>query len=635
MTAPLELLLLEDQEDDALLVERALRRGGLEARVRRVRDRAGFLEALAEQRWDLILSDFNLPGFDGAQALEALRAVDPDLPFILVSGEIGEERAAELMRRGASDFVRKDRLERLAPAIEREVREDALRCRHREAMDRLLRLGQAVEQSGDDIVMTDLEGRITYVNAAFTASTGYQLDEALGRHPLDLLGDPTEADQHEAMHQAVFERGSWQGRFRGRRKDGELLLLDSRIAVIRNDRGEPEGFIGTHRDVTRQVEMERQIEQAQRLEAIGTLAGGIAHDFNNLLMAIRGFAEVGRLRAADPRQAKAMAGILKASDRAGDLVQQILAFSRARPQERKALSVRTAIQEAVRFLRATLPTSIALRPHAECPVCVLADPTELQRILVNLCMNGAQAMRGGNGVVGLELDEVALEADERPGLASGRYARIRVTDNGCGMPPEVAARVFEPFFTTRAGVGGTGMGLAVVHGVVAALQGHISVESAPGHGSTFEVLLPALSVPAERSREGENPLLQGSGRILFVDDEAMLCELAGEMLRNLGYAPCTFTDPMEAFQVFKRDPWAFDLVVTDMTMPSLTGDRLVEHLRALRPDLPVVLCTGFSERIDEERASQIGVARLVSKPFEWGAMSAVLRDCLGHKVGSA
>jgi len=624
----LELLVLEDSEDDALLLARALQQGGLRARLHRVQTEEGYRQALQERHWNLILSDFNLPRFNGGEALRILRDQDPETPFILVSGEIGEERAADLMRRGANDFVRKDRIDRLAPAIERELREAAVRQSHREAMERLLRLGQALEQSGDGIVMADPAGRITFANAAFTDATGFAQAEALGRHPLDLLGDPTEAELHEALIEAVRGAGVWSGRFRGRRKDGEVVLLDSRISAIRNGAGDLIGFVGTHRDVTRQVEQEVHHEQGQRLEAIGTLAGGIAHDFNNLLMAIRGFAELARLRSTEPKLQDALEGILTATDRARDLVQQILAFSRSRPQERKPIEVQLVFKEALRFIRATIPSSITLRLQADTHACVLADPGELQRIVVNLCTNSVLAMRGGTGLLSVALDERVLDPEAPHGLKPGTYVRLRVADTGCGMAPEVVARIFEPFFTTRPTTGGTGMGLAVVHGLVASMEGAISVESEPGQGTSFEILLPVHAGTGGAESAKPSGLRHGRGRILFVDDERMLCEMAEEMLRNLGYTPAACTDPLEALTLLKEDPGGFDAVVTDMTMPHMTGDSLARHVHAVRPDLPVILCTGFSEFLDEARSRQLGIARMVRKPFAWGDMSRVIEEVL-------
>ncbi|MBK8790911.1 MAG: response regulator [Holophagaceae bacterium] len=627
----LDLLLLEDQEDDAALILRTLERGGLRVELRRVQTREEFLQAISESTWDVILSDFNLPRFNGGEALGLLRERKDETPFILVTGEIGEERAADLMRRGANDFVKKDRLERLVPAIERELREARVRKEHHEAMARLLQLGQAVDQSGDEIVMADPTGCITYVNAAFTASTGYSTEEALGRHPLELLGSGMNAPLHQELKTSVRDTGQWQGRFPGRTKAGAIIILESRIAALRDGQGKLLGFIGTHRDITRQVELEQRMEQSHRMEAIGNLAGGIAHDFNNMLMAIRGFAEIAQVQANDTRLSASLDGILRATDRARDLVQQIMAFSRCKSQERRSIEVRGVLGEALRFIRATIPASITIKQEIGSEASVLADATELQRIIVNLCTNGMQAMRGGSGVLSVSLDEQEIGSGSqcsRPDLSPGRYVRIRVSDSGCGMSPEVAARIFEPFFTTRASTGGTGMGLAVVHGLVASMNGLVSVQSSPGMGSTFEILLPVHHATHSGPGGEQARREHGSGRILFIDDERILCELAEEMLEDLGYTPITFTNPLEAIRWFEADPLGVDLVMTDMTMPGMTGDLVAQSLLAVRPDLPLILCTGYSERIEHDSFQMVRVTRLVQKPFDWSAMSQTIRECL-------
>ncbi|MBI4913506.1 MAG: response regulator [Acidobacteria bacterium] len=637
MNAPLKILLVEDSEDDAALAGREFRKLDPRVAIRRVQSREPFGAALEEGGWDLVVSDYAMPGFSGGEALRMLRARDSQTPFILLSGEIGEERAAELMRQGANDFIRKDRRDRLGPAMERELRDAELRRAHQQTLEHLQHLGQAIEQSGDAIVMTDEQGRITYANDAFFQATGFGARETLGSHPIDILGDPLDVDVHDALREAIEATGGWQGRFRARRKDGEVTLLESRISAIRGEQGQVVGYVGTHRDVTRQVELETHLEQAQRLEAIGTLAGGIAHDFNNILAAIRGFTEVALPRAQDdPKLTASLNGILGATDRARDLVQQILAFSRSKPQERRPVQVDQVLEEAIRFIRATVPSSISIKKNIGSRAFVLADPTELHRIVVNLCTNGVLAMRGGIGTLTLELSErivAEAEALRHPGMVPGPFVRLRVKDDGCGMPPEVVARIFEPFFTTRPEAGGTGMGLAVVHGLLLSMHGGIEVTSQVGLGSTFDVLLPVHGQPGAGPTPALGDLQRGSGRILFVDDEPILCSLAEQMLGGLGYTVCAFTDPLRALERFRNRPDAFDLVVTDMTMPGMSGDALTTELLRLRPELPVLICSGYSDHLDEERAKALGVARFLAKPFQWVDMSTALRDLL-HSQGA-
>jgi PAS domain S-box-containing protein len=495
----------------------------------------------------------------------------------------------------------------------------------------LARLATAVEQAGDMLIMTDAEGRIEYVNPAFEQATGFTQAEALGNHPGHLLRHREKSAPQPELWTALRDKGLWRGRFTNRHKNGQMLLHEASISAIRGASGEILGYVSSQRDVTGRVELETHLAQASRIEAIGTLAGGIAHDFNNILTAIRGFTELALLKTSlESDLRRPLEGILQASTRAKDLIHQIQAFCQEKGHVSEPVVVGHILKEALRFIRATVPSTLAIHCEASSTSQVLADPTDIHRIIVNLCTNAVLAMPGGGGRLDVRLDEVALDgpAAQRLGIQAGPYVHLAIEDTGCGMTPDVAARIFEPYFTTRQDRGGTGMGLSVVHGILKALGGGITVESRPGLGTTFEVLLPIASGLTQAEGARHDQLQQGTGRILFVDDEAVLCEMAQEMLQHMGYEVETRTAPDEALACFQRDPRRFDAVITDLTMPGMSGDLLAARLVALRPDLPVILCTGFEARLDARRASSRGVTRVMMKPFSWAEMSAVLREAL-------
>ncbi len=622
---PLQILLLEDQEDDALLLERSLSRGGLQAELCRVWNREGYLEALKRRAWDLILSDFNLPNISGEEALAILRREDQDTPFILVSGEIGEELAAQLMRLGANDFVKKEHLDRLGPAIEREMRDVEMRHQRQEAMDFLSRLGRAMDQSGDLIVMTDAQSRITYVNQAFVEQSKFAADEVLGRSPMAALGIEDDGDRLRGdILEACSQEGSWHGRLKGRQKDATPLHLDVRISPLLDSQGRCSGYVGSHREIGQQLALELRLEQGHRLEAIGTLAGGIAHDFNNVLMAIHGFGEIAQMKTTEPGVKVALDGILRASERARDLVQQILAFSRNQTHDRKPIRIAAVAKEALRFVRATLPASISLELAIDTESRVMGDPTELQRILVNLSTNAMLAMGGGPGCLRVEV----RDSDGPKGVGDSGWVRLTVADTGCGMTPEVLARIYEPFFTTRPGTGGTGMGMAVVHGLVLSMNGDIQVETEPGAGTTFHILLPVHEGSVEPSTRQGEAWVQGQGRILFVDDETILCDAASELLNHLGYDCEAFSDPLQALDRLRHRADAFALILTDMTMPGMTGDKFAAACLEIASDIPVIVCTGYSSRLDSGLLLPGNVKACVSKPFDWPAMSRMIQACI-------
>jgi PAS domain S-box-containing protein len=441
------------------------------------------------------------------------------------------------------------------------------------------------------------------------------------------LGNVFKAKTHQAC-EARFMKGS----------GGEFhALLDTMF--IENSVGQGRIRISVT-DITERKRIEEEKEklqsrlaQAQKLEAIGTLAGGIAHDFNNILGAILGFTEIALDDIPEGTSTRQdLAQVLKAAYRAKELVGQILSFSRqGEAQERRPIKVGLVVIEALRLIRATIPTTIELRQQITVDAGpVLADPTQIHQVVMNLCTNASHAMREKGGVLEVGLAEVEMddaEAVNAPALLPGSYLRLSVRDTGHGMDHATIERIFDPYFTTK-GVGdGTGLGLAVVHGIVVRHEGGITVSSEPGKGTTFQVRLPKL----ETARETESevlPIRGGSERILFVDDEEPLASLVEKMLGQLGYRVTVQMDSMEAVDLFRAQPDAFDLIVTDYTMPHMTGIDLAAEILRIRPDIPIVLCTGFSENITAKKAQELGIKEFIMKPLTKRTLAAVIRKAL-------
>jgi len=379
--------------------------------------------------------------------------------------------------------------------------------------------------------------------------------------------------------------------------------------------------------------LEYQLQQAQKMEAIGTLAGGIAHDFNNILSVIIGYTELILMNArVDSEVRQNLKEIFSASKRARDMVKQILAFSRQNKQERKPIQVAHIVKEALKMLRASLPATISIQQKIEKNTGIIeADPTQIHQVLMNLCTNAAHAIDEKDGELEIRLANVDLKrnaAANIPDLYPGPFLKLSVRDTGDGIAPEALPQIFNPYFTTKEKGEGTGLGLAVVQGIIKSLNGAITVDSDAGKGSTFHVYLPTIKRELADEEEIPKPLPMGYERILLVDDEQPLVEIGKQMLERLGYKVDTRTSSIEALNLFKADPSRFDLVITDIVMPNMTGDKLADKLMGIRPDIPIVLCTGYSEKFTHKHASEKGIEAFLMKPLVMQDLASTVRQAL-------
>jgi PAS domain S-box-containing protein len=900
MPLPLKVLLAEDNPNDAELVIRALRQAGFEPTWLRVETEEEFLAHLSGDL-DIVLSDFRMPRFNGFRALELLKARELDIPFILVSGTIGEDMAVEAMRRGATDYLLKDRLARLGSAVNHAIAERR-RSGDRRKTDETLRvtnaqLNQMLEHSpavlyvmkldGEKVVPHRVSGSIGSLlgftalealssewwlaqlhpddreraskNAAETLRTGasrteYRMCRKDGRYcwledtqrlvrdaagePVELIGvwtDITERKRaEETMRQAsgdvargrrkrmrievailvaatvtvyligyfsswfefvthwflarpvehmdelilttvfvaaslaifayrrwretelemtsnqqvqaalallhdeldrqvrqrtgelnaanrslreeigerrrttealveseeqfrqvvenmhevfwimnplngkvlyvspTYEKiwgrscesaysvshfgldfiqpedqariqrarsdkeaqGTYDVEFRIVRPDGSTRWIHDRAFPVRDAAGDLHRIVGVAEDITERKQLEEQYRQAQKMEAIGTLAGGIAHDFNNILTAIIGYTELASMIAEGNSKLRVYLGaVIQAASRATGLIRQILTFSRQQPQERLPIKLPPIVEETIKLLRATIPTTIEFDTSiaADSPT-VLADANQIHQILMNLGTNAWYAMKSRTGRLQIRLENCVVDeamAAAHPSLRPGLHARISVSDTGCGMDKETLRRVFEPFFTTKPPGEGTGLGLAVVHGIMDSHDGTVTVSSAPGEGTTFSIYFPAYEGEAIPPPVKEGPVPRGNGeRILVVDDEEVLALLAQRALTALGYEAEFATQPTAALDMVRDDPQRFALVITDQTMPSMTGLLLASQIRQIRPGLPVIMMTGYTAPLMADRVASAGIRELLLKPITIRALGVAVKAAL-------
>ena len=501
----------------------------------------------------------------------------------------------------------------------------------------MAQLAAAVEQSGEDIIITDPEGIIRYVNPAFEKTTGLGREESVGHSVMILESGKTDPTVIREMWEIMRTGGTWRGRLVNRTKDQREIVQETAASAIHDQAGHCVGLVWAQRDITAQLQMEEHLSRSQRLQAIGTLAGGIAHDFNNILSSITGYTELALSKATDPEQHDDLDFVLTAAGRAADLIGQILAFSRMKEQEARPIRIAPLVKEVLKLLRASLPATVEVRVHLLSDATVVADPSEVHRVIVNLCTNAAFAMSKGGGIMEVSLTDTAVETariGDHWNVSPGRYVMLTVRDTGCGIPPEAKDHIFEPFFTTRREEGGTGMGLSVVHGIVTSRKGSIAVYSFPGEGTTFEILLPAVTAVADEpplTRIGEGRPVGGTERLLVVDDEVSVASLLKRLLEKAGYTVDAFVESPMALDAFSSSPATYDLLITDMTMPQLTGDILIQKIREIRPGFPVILCSGYSEKIDLEKAAGLGVDEFATKPLSGAKLTRLIRKVLDSR----
>ncbi|BCO10023.1 hypothetical protein GF1_23990 [Desulfolithobacter dissulfuricans] len=674
----MKILVVDDLSENRYMLQVLLQGYGYE--VQTATDGVDALKKACRDDFDMIISDILMPRMDGFQLC---REVKKDkklkkIAFLFYTATYTEPSDKEFaLSLGAERFVVKptepDEFINIVLDVVNKRRIGALKAPKepieeeevylkeynqrliRKLEEKMLDLEQAnkglreseakyrdlINNASDAVVVFEKTGTIHFVNPSFYEMTGYTADEVKKLHFSDLIHPRDLKMCSENFRKRMAGEDIPRNyELRIRSKSGKTIYIDNNASTIKKE-GRITGILSIMRNITARKRAEEEKEKLktqllhmQKQEALGTLAGGIAHDFNNILTAILGYATLVRDSLPENGRAQRDLGqVLKAGERAKNLVQQILTFSRQAEQECHPVQVHLIVKEALKLLRASIPKTIEIRQR----ICtedttILADPTKIHQVMMNLCTNAYQAMRDHGGVLEVRLEPVAVNADlvrMNPELKTGPYLRLTVSDTGHGMDDATLRRIFEPYFSTKKKQGGTGLGLAVVHGIVSGLGGTISVESKLETGTTFHVYFP-LADQAETSKgfPDPEPVPGGTESILYVDDEQPIAHLGQRMLESLGYDVTSCTSSVEALDIFSRRPDKFDLVITDQTMPTMTGVDLAMELMRIRPEIPVILYTGFDEMVTPELARQIGIQKLMMKPVAKNELASVIRKIL-------
>jgi two-component system, cell cycle sensor histidine kinase and response regulator CckA len=643
MAAHLKILMVEDSEDDALLVLQELGRKGYKPTSCRVETRAQMDRALEEGDWDVVLSDHHMPSFSSHAALECLKSSGMDIPFIILSGTMGEELAVEGMKSGAQDYIIKGNLARLVTAIEREVKEAKRRREKRkleETLQRTRELYAAVVRMTNDILwdMDVVSGKVWW-NENLYRVFGYELAPEI--HEPSWFYSHIHPDDLERVRSSLTaalssEVGHWEAEYRFQRADGSYCFVFTRAYIKSESAGRR--ATGLMIDITERKKLEAQLRQSQKMDAFGQLAGGIAHDFNNLLTAIVSPAALmlDSMAPSDPNR-KWAEMIQQAGASATNLVSQLLAFSRQQITRPEVLQLNDVIMGTDKMLGRILGEQFELIMVPEPNLWhVKVDKGQIEQVLVNLAVNARDAMPNGGRIV-IETENVALGDTYVNGhlnVPPGDYVLFTVSDTGVGMSPEVQSHLFEPFFTTKEPGKGTGLGLATCFGIVKQAGGHLSVYSELGQGSVFKVFLPRAKEGAKpQSNERDQLLPRGEETVLLVEDDPLVRKLAAALLRQHGYTVIEAHNGIDAIRAIKeRRDTPIDLLISDLVMPGMGGRELAEQVSRLSPETKVIFTSGYTHDMTLRQGLTDSEMNFIMKPFTPQKLLGRVRETLDEKA---
>ena len=662
MKVPLRILIVEDSEDDALLAVHSLEKGDYAVEYQIVQTADKLKESLKAKSWDAILCDYHMPRLTGFEALEIYKQAGLDIPFIIISGTIGEEIAVECVKAGADDYLMKGNLMRLLPAMERGLREAKNRFERKrleveqkqaesELRFRNILLSTQQEVSIDGILVVDEAGKMLSFNQNFISMWSIppevidsESDERAIQSVLSMLKEP---DEYQRKVKYLYEHKKETSRDEVALKDGRTL--DRYSAPMFGPDNKYYGRVWFFRDITdrkraeeeikrteaKSFELERELIQSQKLESLGTLASGIAHDFNNILAIILGYSTLGEKGAFthQPELIKCFKAISQVSHRGALLVRQLLTFARKTETVFKVTDINALILEITTLFGETFPKTIVISTNLQKNISrIVADVSQLNQVFMNLCVNARDAMpKGGTIMISTSvLDNAAVKSVFHKATAQ-QYVEVRVSDTGMGMDERTKGKIFDPFFTTKEPSKGTGLGLALVHSIVENHQGMVTVESELGKGTTFYLYLPieeAVTEPKEPTEAVKVNFSGGTEMILLIEDEVLITEMVETVLTGKGYTLLIARDGEEGVAMFSRHQKEIKVVITDFGLPKLRGDEVANRIKAIDPKAKIILLSGFLDPLVRSNMTKLGVNRVIQKPFTFPELTDSVRAVL-------
>jgi PAS domain S-box-containing protein len=645
MEKPLRILHLEDNPLDAELIEARLRSNGIDCEITVVDNKSDFTVALKEREFDVILSDHGLPMFDGGTALAIREGIKPGTPFIFVTGSLGEERAIETLKSGATDFVLKDHLHRLAPAVSRALREARLQLDRRRAEEALVRSQASLSNAQRIAHLGSFERNL----ATNEIACSDEILRIFGINPQEFSGRMVELvkyihpDDKEAVDRAIAEsiekKTACALDYRILRADGSVRHVHLQAETTYDGQGKAVLLAGTLHDATEQHSLENQLRQAQKMEAVGRLAGGVAHDFNNLLTVINGYSDLLLTNNSmlQPFEREFLEEIKRAGERAARLTRQLLAFSRQQVLHPQILDLNSVVHDIGKMLRRLIGEDVELQTVAASGLgTVKADPGQMEQVLMNLVVNARDAMpKGGRLIIetsNVEIDESYVA--RRNEVRAGRYVVLAVSDTGVGMDEEVQRHIFEPFFTTKEKGQGTGLGLATVYGIVKQSGGYIWVYSEVGVGTIFRLYFPRLDVAlqANGKADASSMRLDGTETILLVEDDRDVRDLARRILTARGYEVIVATRAEEAIDLAQGSSPHIHLLLTDVIMPGKSGHQLAKEVASIRPKIKTLFMSGYTDRAILEQGILDNPSAFIQKPFNPTGLLKKVREALDQEA---
>jgi PAS domain S-box-containing protein len=637
MESVLKILHLEDNQNDAELIKEQLLADEIKFEYMRVETQKDFLSELNKGKYDLIIADSKLPQFDGRTALELVKKLEPDIPFIFVTGTMGEEWAIDTLQQGATDYVLKHRLVRLPLTIKRIFNELEDKKRLRVAQEAMQMQAELLDLANDGILIRNSLDAITYWNRGAENMYGWKREEVLGQNIHNLLKTVFPQPLRE-IQQIFHKTGHWEGELIHTHRDGGKIQVISRWTARANRQSRSIESLEINLDVTESRKLELQFIQAQKMESIGTLASGIAHDFNNILSIILGctsFLETDML-PVEERQ-KHVNTIRSGVDRGSSLVKQLLTFARKTQVQFEPISVNNSVKEFLAALPQIFPSSVSFVSElAEDLPFIKGDTTQVYQILLNLCVNSRDAMPDG-GEITISTKKVSAKEiqDKFPTLEFDEHVCLTVKDSGCGMSEETKNRIFEPFFTTKAIGVGTGLGLAIVYGIIRAHKGLVDIDTKIGQGTAFHLYFPVVRedyIPSTDMSYDPEEDLRGEETILVVDDEPMLRDLLQKFFEQNGYSVLTAVDGVDAVEVYKKNKDRVDLVLSDIGLPRLSGWQAFMKLKEIDPQVKMVLASGYIDPGLKSMIFRAGVKYFVPKPYDSREILRSVRKILDQDV---